>query len=146
MNWPVGAGARGNDGVASTVSITRGCIGYVESSFATGNHLNISRLRNRSGMFVKPTAASFAATAAAANWNIPDFAVNLVDTGGAASWPIVSTTFILLPQDPKDATRATAVMKFFDWAYRNGGGYAEQLGAATQLYSQTGVGSWLPPV
>lgn len=128
VNWPVGAGARGNDGVASTVSITRGGIGYVESSFATENHLNIARLRNRSGVFVKPTAASFTATAASANWNVPDFAVNLVDTEGAANWPIVSTTFILLPKDPKDATRSAAVMKFFDWAYRSGGASAEQLG------------------
>jgi phosphate transport system substrate-binding protein len=128
VNWPVGAGARGNDGVASTVSITRGGIGYVESSFATENHLNIARLQNRSGVFVKPTAASFAATAAAANWNVPGFAVDLVDTGGAANWPIASTTFILLPKDPKDPARSAAVMKFFDWAYRNGEASAEQLG------------------
>src|SRR5208283_881730 len=101
---------------------------YVESSFATENHLNIARLRNGSGAFVKPTAASFNATAAAANWNVPDFAVNLVDTEGAGNWPIVSTTYILLPKDPKDATRAAAVMKFFDWAYRSGGAGAEQLG------------------
>jgi phosphate transport system substrate-binding protein len=128
VHWPVGAGARGNDGVASTVSITRGGIGYVESSFATENHLNIARLRNRSGVFVKPTAVSFAAAAVAANWNVPGFAVDLVNTEGAANWPIVSTTFILLPKDPKEATRAGTVMKFFDWAYRNGEPSAEQLG------------------
>lgn len=128
VNWPVGPGARGNDGVASTVSITRGGIGYVESSFATENHLNIARLRNRSGVFVKPIAASFNATAASANWNVPNFAVSLVDTDGAANWPIVATTFILLPKDPKDANRSLAAMKFFDWAYRSGGASAEQLG------------------
>jgi phosphate transport system substrate-binding protein len=62
VNWPAGTGAWGNGGAASTVSITRGGIGYVESSFATENHLSIARLRNRSGMLVKPGAASFAAT------------------------------------------------------------------------------------
>jgi phosphate transport system substrate-binding protein len=128
VHWPVGAGAQGNDGVASTVSITRGGIGYVESSFATENHLNMARLRNRSGAFVKPTAGSFAAAATGADWDVPDFAVDLVDTSGAANWPIVSTTFVLLPRDPKDAARADAVMRFFDWAYHNGGGAAEQLG------------------
>lgn len=128
VNWPAGAGARGNDGVASAVSLTRGGIGYVESSFATENHLNIARLRNRSGVFVKPTTESFAATAAAANWFVHDFAVNLVDTDGAANWPIVSTTFILLPRNPADPTRSAAVMKFFDWAYRNGRSAAEALG------------------
>jgi phosphate transport system substrate-binding protein len=128
VTWPVGSGARGNDGVASTVSITRGGIGYVESSFATENHLNIARLRNRSGAFVKPTADSFAAAAAAADWNVPGFAASLVNTAGAANWPIVATTFILLPTDPKDPARAAAVLKFFDWAYRNGTKSAEQLG------------------
>ncbi len=125
---PVGPGARGNDGVASTVSITRGGIGYVESSFATENHLNIARLRNRSGAFVKPTAASFAAAAAAADWNVPGFAASLVNTAGADAWPIVATTFILLPKDPKDPARAAAVLKFLDWAYSNGTKAAELLG------------------
>jgi phosphate transport system substrate-binding protein len=128
VNWPTGSGARGNDGVASTVSITRGGIGYVESSFATENHLSIARLRNHAGIFVKPTAASFNAAAASADWNVPNFAVDLVDTDGAGNWPIVATTFILLPRDPPDPSRSAAVMKFFDWAYRNGKAQAEQLG------------------
>jgi phosphate transport system substrate-binding protein len=126
--WPAGPGARGNDGVASAVALTRGGIGYVESSFAIENHLNIARLRNRSGAFVKPVAASFNAAAAAADWAVADFAVNLVDTAGPANWPIVSTTFILLPKDPADAGRSAAVMRFFDWAYSNGGPIAERLG------------------
>jgi phosphate transport system substrate-binding protein len=128
VKWPAGAGARGNDGVASTVYITRGGIGYVENSFATENHLTTARLRNKSGVFVKPTAAGFSAAAAAADWTVPNFAVSLVDTEGVANWPIVSTTFILLPKDPKDETRSTNVMKFFDWAYAKGGATAEKLG------------------
>jgi len=128
VKWPAGPGAIGNDGVATTVSITRGAIGYVESSFATENHLNMARLRNRSGIFVKPTAESFAAAAATANWNVPHFAANLVDTAGAANWPIMSTTFILLPKDPQDPARSAAVLRFFDWAYRNGNAAAKRLG------------------
>jgi phosphate transport system substrate-binding protein len=77
---------------------------------------------------VKPTAASFNAAAASADWNVPNFAVDLVDTDGAGNWPIVATTFILLPRDPPDPSRSAAVMKFFDWAYRNGKAQAEQLG------------------
>ena len=127
VNWPVGAGARGSDGVASTVSIVRGGIGYVENTFATANHLITVQLRNAAGAFVKPNTASFAAAATSADWNAANFAVSLIDTDGATSWPIVSATFILLPKDPKDSARSAAVMRFFDWAYRSGGPAAEQL-------------------
>ena len=125
--WPTGAGAIGSDGVASTVTITRGSIGYVENAFASQNHLTTVQLRNRSGGFVKPTTATFTAAAAATDWNVPNFAVNLVDAIGPSAWPIVSTTYILLPEDPKEAARSGAVLKFFDWAYRDGGKAAEAL-------------------
>jgi phosphate transport system substrate-binding protein len=128
VDWPVGAGARGNDGVATAVSITRGGVGYVESYFATENHLKVTRLRNRSGAFVKPTAASLAAAAAAADWSADDFAANLVNTEGANNWPIASTTFILLPKSRRDPVHSAAVTTFFDWAFKNGGPAAEQLG------------------
>jgi len=127
LHWPASAGARGNDGVATAVYITRGGIGYVESAFATANHLTTARLRNRSGIFVKPTTASFTAAAALGDWSKPNFNVSLVDTEGTTNWPIVSTTYILLPKNPQDTARSLAVMKFFDWAYRNGGAAAEQL-------------------
>ncbi len=128
VKWPAGAGAKGNDGVASTVHNTRGGIGYVENAYATQNHLTTTQLRNKSGDFVKPTTASFTAAASAGDWaGAPNFAVSLIDTTGAANWPIVSPTFILLPKDPKDATRSAAVMKFFDWTYKSGGAIAQQL-------------------
>ena len=128
VKWPAGAGARGNDGVASTVRNTRGGIGYVENAYATQNHLTTTQLQNHAGAFVKPTTAAFAAAAAAGDWKgAANFAVSLIDTDGAANWPIVSPTFILLPKDPKDASHSAAVMKFFDWTYRNGGPLAEQL-------------------
>ena len=127
VRWPVGNGARGNDGVASMVRNTRGAIGYVENIYATRNRLATTQLRNKAGHFVRPGMESFRAAAANADWSAPHFAANLIDTNGAGSWPIVSPTFILLPTNPQDATRSANVMKFFDWAYRNGGQMATEL-------------------
>ena len=122
VKWPAGAGAKGNDGVAATVGHTRGAIGYVENAYATQNHLVTTQLRNKAGTFVKPTTASFTAAASAADWaGAPNFAVSLIDLNGPTVWPIVSPTFILLPKDPKDATKSADVLKFFDWCYKNGG-------------------------
>ena len=121
MNWPAGAGAKGNDGVAATTHNTRGGIGYVENAYATQNHLVTTQLRNKAGQFVEPTMASFSAAAANGDWaNAKNYAVNLIDQPGDKSWPIVSATFIELPKDPKDPARSANVMKFFDWAYKNG--------------------------
>lgn len=131
IHWPVGPGAIGNDGVATTVSITRGGVGYVESSYATENHLNVARLRNRSGVFVKPALASLASAAASADWNVNDFKADLINTEGAENWPIASTTFILVPKTPPDQARAAAVMKFFFWVFENGGPAATKLGYIT---------------
>jgi phosphate transport system substrate-binding protein len=128
VKWPAGAGAKGNDGVASTVHNTRGGIGYVENAYATQNHLTTTQLRNKSGDFVKPTTASFTAAAASGDWaHASNFAVSLIDTMGAGNWPIVSPTFILLPKNPKDAARSANVIKFFDWTYKSGGAIAQQL-------------------
>ncbi len=122
VSWPAGAGAKGNDGVAATVAHTRGGLGYVENAYATQNHLTTTQLRNKSGAFVKPTTESFQAAASAADFaTAPDFAVSLIDLPGADTWPIVSPTFILLPQDPKDPAKSAAVLKFFDWCFNSGG-------------------------
>ncbi len=128
VKWAAGNGAKGNDGVAATVRQVRGGIGYVENAYATQNKLTTAQLRNKSGAFVKPTLEAFAAAAANGDWkNAPNFAVDLIDTQGATSWPIVSATFILLPKDAKDPARSANVMKFFDWAYKNGGKIAADL-------------------
>ena len=127
VRFPAGTGARGNEGVAGTVRNTRGAIGYVENAYASQNKLPTTQLRNKAGNFVTPTAESFLAAAENANWSTPNFAANLVDQNGAASWPIVSPTFILLPKDPKDAARSAGVMKFFDWAFTNGAQLAKDL-------------------
>ena len=128
VKWPAGAGARGNDGVAGTVRNTRGAIGYVENAYATQNHLVTTQLQNKDGSFVAPTAAAFTAAASSGNWTgAQNFAVDLINQPGAASWPIVSATFLLVPKDPKDAQRAANVLKFVDWAYNNGGSIATDL-------------------
>ena len=121
VKWPAGAGAKGNDGIAATVRNTKGAIGYVENAYATQNKLITVQLRNKAGHFVTPTAASFTAAAANGNWHdAKNFAVDLIDQPGDTSWPIVSATFILLPKNPADQARSANVMKFFDWAFKNG--------------------------
>jgi len=127
VRFPAGTGARGNEGVAGTVSNTRGAIGYVENAYATQNKLVSTQLRNKAGTFVSPTAEAFIAAAQNANWSTPNFAASLIDQQGATSWPIVSPTFILLPKDPKDSARMAAVLKFFDWSYTNGAKMAQEL-------------------
>jgi phosphate transport system substrate-binding protein len=123
VKWPAGSGARGSDGVAGTVHNIRGGIGYVESAYATQNHLTTTQLRNKAGKFVKPELAAFQAAAASADWSkVQNFAIDLNDQQGDASWPIVSATFVLVPTDAKPA-----VIKFFDWAFTNGDQAASQL-------------------
>jgi phosphate transport system substrate-binding protein len=127
VRWPAGTGARGNEGVAGTVRNTRGAIGYVENAYAVQNKLVSTQLRNKAGNFITPNHDSFVAAANNADWSVPNFAANLVDTHGATSWPIVAPTFILLPLDPKDSARSANVIKFFDWAFANGNKLAEEL-------------------
>ncbi|MBC7800832.1 MAG: phosphate ABC transporter substrate-binding protein PstS [Gemmatimonadaceae bacterium] len=127
VRFPSGTGARGNEGIASTVRNTRGGIGYVENAYATVNKLTSTQLRNKAGNFVSPSAETFIAAAQNANWSTPNFAASIIDQQGANSWPIVSPTFILLPKDSKDAARTAGVMKFFDWSFTNGEGLAKEL-------------------
>jgi len=126
--WPVGAGAKGSDGVAGTVKQIRGGIGYDESAYAAQNNLVTALLRNKAGQFVAPTMAAFEAAAGSADWSkVQNFAINLNDQPGAASWPILSATFVLLPTDPKDVNQSAAVKKFFDWGFTHGNDIAKQL-------------------
>jgi len=127
VRFPVGTGARGNEGVAGTVRNVRGAIGYVENAYAITNKLVSTQLRNNAGNFVKPEHKTFMAAASAADWNVPGFAANVIDTPGTDSWPIVAPTFILIPTNPTDATRSANVRRFFDWAFVNGSKLAEEL-------------------
>jgi phosphate transport system substrate-binding protein len=128
VNWPAGAGAKGNDGVAGTVNNTRGGIGYVEYAYAMENKLTTVQIENHDGKFVTPTMEAFADAAQHADWtHAANYAVDLINQPGPTAWPIMSATFIELPKDPKDATRSANVQKFFDWAYSNGDAAARAL-------------------
>jgi phosphate transport system substrate-binding protein len=128
VQWPAGAGAKGNDGIAGTVKNTAGSVGYVEYVYAANNNLDSAKLVNQAGKTVEPTAESFKAAAAAADWDkAENFAASMINTADAAAWPIVSATFILLPKNPTDAARSAEVMKFFDWAYKDGAAAADKL-------------------
>src|SRR6204780_4456946 len=126
--WPGGSGAKGSDGVAGTVRQIPGGIGYVESAYATQNHLITALMKNKAGKFVAPDMESFAAAAKNADWSkVENFAIELNDQPGDESWPIESATFVLLPTDPKDPAQSAAVKKFFDWGFAHGNDIATQL-------------------
>lgn len=130
VDWPVGIGAKGNEGVASMVTRTAGAIGFVEYAFAKQNRLNFTRLVNRDGKAVMPAAASFAAAAAAADWRAAaqgGFAVDLLDRPGANSWPLVLPTYILMRRRPLDPGDAKAALAFFAWAFAHGDPMAARL-------------------
>jgi phosphate transport system substrate-binding protein len=128
VNWPSGAGAKGSDGVASTVRQIQGGIGYVESAYAEQNKLTTVMLRNFAGKYVAPTMASFKAAASSADWSkVQNFAIDLNNQPGDASWPIASATFVLVPTDPKDVNQSAAVKKFFEWGFEHGDDIATQL-------------------
>jgi phosphate transport system substrate-binding protein len=121
VNWKVGQGAKGNAGIAARVKATAGAIGYVEYAYAMEQQLNYVQLKNRDGVFVKPNAGSTQAAAESAKWDPANgFYQILTNAPGRASWPIVATTFILLPKDSSDAGHAREVLRFFDGAYRTG--------------------------
>jgi phosphate transport system substrate-binding protein len=128
VEWPVGIGAKGNEGVANNVANTKGAIGYVEYAYAKQNKLTFTKMINKTGNAMAPTSASFQSAAASADWaGTPGFAVVLTNEAGAASWPIAGATFILVPKQPADAAALSAALKFFAWAYAKGGKMAEDL-------------------
>jgi len=123
VSWPAptGAGGKGNEGVASFVQRLKASIGYVEYAYAKQNKLRYTLLQNREGQFVAPEDKSFQAAAAGADWkNAPGFYEILTNEPGKASWPITGATFILMHKNQANAANAREVLKFFDWAYKDG--------------------------
>ncbi|MBI3069550.1 MAG: phosphate ABC transporter substrate-binding protein PstS [Betaproteobacteria bacterium] len=123
VSWPAptSTGGKGNEGVASFVQRIKGSIGYVEYAYAKQNRLTHVLLQNRGGRFVEPSAKSFQAAAAGADWKkAPGFYEILTDEPGNESWPITGATFILMYKVQADPERARAILQFFDWAYREG--------------------------
>jgi phosphate transport system substrate-binding protein len=128
VEWPVGVGARGNDGVASNVGQTRNSIGYVEYAYAKQNKLTFTALVNKGSKQVQPMTAAFQAAAANADWaNSPGYYQILTDQPGEQSWPITAATFILMHKAPANKPAAAEALKFFGWAFEKGGKMAEEL-------------------
>jgi phosphate transport system substrate-binding protein len=128
VEWPVGIGAKGNEGVANNVGQTKGSIGYVEYAYAKQNKMTYTKMVNKDGKTVEPTAATFAAAASHADWSsVPGFGVILANQPGDDSWPMTAATWILVYKQPKDPVATAEALKFFAWAYKNGGKMAEEL-------------------
>ncbi|HXC57337.1 MAG TPA: phosphate ABC transporter substrate-binding protein PstS [Rhizomicrobium sp.] len=123
VDWPVGIGAKGNEGVAGNVAQTGGAIGYVEYAYAKQNHLTYVKMLNKAGKAVEPTVEAFRAAASSADWAgaaSNGFYIILVDQGGDAAWPITATTYILVYKQPVDAAATADVLKFFKWSFEKG--------------------------
>ena len=128
VQWPSGIGAKGNEGVANMTTQTDGAIGYVEYAYAKQNKMTYTSLTNKSGATVAPSAETFQAAAATADWAGADsYFLILTDQPGQKSWPITGASFILLYKQPSDPAAVNEALKFFSWAYKDGGSMAADL-------------------
>ncbi len=128
VNWPTGLGGKGNDGVDAFVKQTIGSIGYVEYAYARKGGVAYTLVQNKAGQFPKPDAPAFAAAAAGAPWGrAPGNYVLLINQPGMKAWPISGATFILMFKNQENAAKAASVLKFVDWAYKNGDATASKL-------------------
>jgi phosphate transport system substrate-binding protein len=128
VQWPTGIGAKGNEGVANMTTQTDGAIGYVEYAYAKQNKMAYTLLTNKSGAVVAPSADTFQAAAANADWAHSDgYYLILTDQAGVKSWPITGASFILLYKQPGDAAAVNEALKFFAWAYKDGASMAAEL-------------------
>jgi phosphate transport system substrate-binding protein len=131
VNWPVGLGGKGNEGVTGTVKNTPNSIGYVELIYAIQNRMSYGRVKNSSGAFVKADLASVTAAAAGAANNMPDdFRVSITDAPGKTAYPISSFTWLLVPAKFSDASKRDAIKGFVKWMLADGQNYAEALSYA----------------
>jgi phosphate transport system substrate-binding protein len=126
VNWPTGAGGKGNEGVSAFVQRLPNSIGYVESAYAKQNKMSHVLMQNKEGVFVKPEDTTFKAAAAGADWTRSFFQV-LTDQSGKDAWPITGATFILMHKTQDKPVNAANTLKFFDWSYVNGDKMADDL-------------------
>jgi phosphate transport system substrate-binding protein len=131
VNWPVGIGGKGNEGVAGLVKQTPGSIGYVELIYALQNKIDYGSVQNMAGEFVRATTESVSAAAAAAAKQMPaDFRVSITNAPGNGVYPVSSFTWLLFYENPKDKPKAKIMMDFMNWALSEGQKFASELGYA----------------
>ena len=128
VQWPVGQGGKGNEGVAALVKQVPNAIGYVEFAYAKQNSIPFAQIQNKDGKFVTPDAKTFQAAAAGADWKRePGYGISLTNQPGDDAWPITAPTFILVPKSPEKPEQVAEALKFFDWAFQNGDKLATEL-------------------
>ena len=119
VNWPTGAGGKGNEGVSAFVQRLPNSIGYVEYAYAKQNKMSHVQLKNAAGNFVNPDDANFKAAAASADWSKTFYQI-LTEQPGKDAWPLTGATFILMHKTQDKPEQGAASLKFFEWAYNNG--------------------------
>ncbi len=127
VQWPVGLGGKGNEGVSAFVQRIANSIGYVEYAYAKQNKMAFTLLQNSAGHFVAPDDLTFKAAAAGAEWHKSAFYEILTNQAGKESWPITGATFILMHKNQDKPQQAIEVLRFFEWSYKNGGKLAEDM-------------------
>ena len=130
VKWPASSsvGGKGNEGVAANVGRIKGAVGYVEYAYVKRNNMNFLQMQNADGQYVSPDDKTFAAAAATADWfSVPGMGISMVNAKGAESWPVSTASFILMYKDPADRAQSAEVLKFFDWAFKNGKTMAAEL-------------------
>lgn len=123
VKWPAptSVGGKGNEGVAANVARTRGALGYVEYAYAKRNSISVMALQNKDGNYLMPGDDTFAAAAAGADWfSVPGMGLSIVNQPGANAYPVSTASFILMYKDPANKAESAEVLKFFDWAFKNG--------------------------
>ena len=130
VKWPAASsvGGKGNEGVAANVNRVKGAIGYVEYAYVKKNNMNYMLLQNKAGNFVSPDDTTFAAAAAGADWfSVPGMGLSIVNQGGKDTWPVTTASFIIMYKEPADKRASQEVIKFFDWAFKNGAKLSAEL-------------------
>jgi len=130
IKWPAesSVGGKGNEGVAANVNRIKGAIGYVEYAYVKKNNMTFLQLQNRAGRYVSPDDLTFAAAADGADWfSVPGMGLSIVDQKNPNAWPVSSASFIIMYKDPADKKASQDVLKFFDWAFRNGKKMSDEL-------------------
>jgi phosphate transport system substrate-binding protein len=130
VKWPAASsvGGKGNEGVAANVTRIKGAIGYVEYAYVKKNNMTFMQLQNKSGRYVSPDDLTFAAAADGADWfSVPGMGLSIVDQKNPNAWPVSSASFIIMHRNPDNKAQSQAVLKFFDWAFKNGRKMSEEL-------------------